>query len=227
MNMQYSNPLKMLVSAWLGAGIMGLTLQYLQPTSHLTYSVSLPRESIVAKYRPLDLYILDHMKARQVKLSPAATVILSKQFARILEAGLSDRDDQEAFVLAVGNESLFAARATSPTGARGMAQIIPSYANDFSKLAGLGTVGADDLYDTEVSLTLGVALFKDLLRQSGGNRALALAYYNQGANGSTARAARSGNVGKMADEGIKYLAKQYLVSETERVRILNNNQAGE
>lgn len=199
-------------------GLVAVALGALMAPERTVYVHDTPREPVVRKYRPLDEYILDHMKSRRVKESPAAMVVRSRQFARILEAGLPDRDDQEIFVFAIGNESHYSCRATSPTGARGIAQIIPSYAQDFSRLAGLGSVSADDLYDCEIGLTLGVALFKDLLRQSGGNRALAAAYYNQGPYGATASAARSGDVSRMNNEGVGYVAKIYLVAESERVR---------
>lgn len=177
------------------------------------YHTELTREPAMYKYRPLPEYVKDHMNLCGAKLSPGLKEVRAKQVARIAEENFSNRDEQEGLVVAIRIESCFSNGVTSPTGARGLGQIIPSYANDFSKMAKIGVVDKEELYDSELSLTLSAALFKNLLSKHNSNIGLALSAYNQGGNSPTFKAALRGSVNGMAPEGRDYLAKFLLATE--------------
>jgi soluble lytic murein transglycosylase len=77
-------------------------------------------------------------------------------------------------------ESAFRVEATSPAGARGLMQLMPTTAARAAKELGR-TIGDDaDLYRPEVSLELGAFYLGKLLRAFGGQVPLAVAAYNAG-----------------------------------------------
>lgn len=78
-------------------------------------------------------------------------------------------------------ESKWQPRATSPTGARGLMQIMPDTARYIAGKAGVPYSAAEELYDPEVSIRLGTWYLADLTRQFNGNVVLAVAAYNGGA----------------------------------------------
>lgn len=76
-------------------------------------------------------------------------------------------------------ESARRTQAVSPKGARGLMQMMPATA------ARYGIHDARRLHDPATAIDAGVRHLKDLLRQHGGNTALALAAYNAGAGAVT------------------------------------------
>lgn len=81
----------------------------------------------------------------------------------------------------IRQESGFDPRATSPVGARGLMQLMPSTAREMRSRLGLPSPAAG-LYDPDYSIALGSAYFRQLLSGFGGNVELALAGYNGGPN---------------------------------------------
>jgi soluble lytic murein transglycosylase len=81
----------------------------------------------------------------------------------------------------IRQESGFDPRATSPVGARGLMQLMPSTAREMRSRLGLPAPAAG-LYDPDYSIALGSAYFHQLLSGFGGNVELALAGYNGGPN---------------------------------------------
>jgi soluble lytic murein transglycosylase len=81
----------------------------------------------------------------------------------------------------IRQESLFRLDAGSSGGALGLTQLMPETARRIAR--GLGwTIRRADLFDPEVSITLGGAHLRDLIDRFGGQRVVALAAYNAGAN---------------------------------------------
>ena len=76
-------------------------------------------------------------------------------------------------------ESLFDPTAHSPADARGLMQLVPGTANRVARRIGQPTA-ADQLYDPEANITLGVAHLQQLLQAYQGDRIKALAAYNGG-----------------------------------------------
>lgn len=90
-----------------------------------------------------------------------------------------------SLILAVAKvESNFKARAESSAGARGVMQIMPKTARD------LYGVPADDLWDPQLNIQLGVDYLKSLIKQYGGRWDLALSHYNGGSRVGTPPNAR-------------------------------------
>jgi len=71
-------------------------------------------------------------------------------------------------------ESQFNPRAVSPSGAIGLMQVLPSTARD------LGVTNAEDLFEPETNVNVGLQYLSNLLSKYKGNEKLALAAYNAG-----------------------------------------------
>jgi soluble lytic murein transglycosylase len=80
----------------------------------------------------------------------------------------------------VRQESLFAARATSRSDARGLAQVIPPTAREIAGALGTKDFRIEDLYRPRLSLTFGAFYLSEMLRLAKGNVWMALASYNGG-----------------------------------------------
>ena len=94
---------------------------------------------------------------------------------------LPDGDGPEpALILAVmRQESGFSHKATNPSGAVGLMQIMPDTAQQFADKLNLG-YDEDKLLDPDFNLTLGRAYLDHLIRYYSGSYILALAAYNAG-----------------------------------------------
>jgi soluble lytic murein transglycosylase len=80
----------------------------------------------------------------------------------------------------IREESAFAPRAVSRTGARGLMQLMPQTADLTARENGLPSVTPAALETPEVNIRIGVHHLADLLREFGGNLSLTLASYNAG-----------------------------------------------
>jgi len=72
-------------------------------------------------------------------------------------------------------ESEFHDRATSPVGALGLAQVMPSTAKDF-----IPGITHEQLYDRKTNLQIGFRYLRGLIDQYHGDVKLALLVYNRG-----------------------------------------------
>ncbi|HKH49210.1 MAG TPA: transglycosylase SLT domain-containing protein [Thermoanaerobaculia bacterium] len=81
----------------------------------------------------------------------------------------------------IRQESAFDPRATSPVGARGLMQLMPTTAQETARRMDR-RFPSNGLYDPEFSIELGSAYFRQLLDSFDGNVELALAGYNGGPN---------------------------------------------
>ncbi|MFT7266984.1 MAG: soluble lytic murein transglycosylase [Porticoccus sp.] len=77
-------------------------------------------------------------------------------------------------------ESAFYAKASSPAGAKGLMQLMPSTARAVARKNLVPYEGSDDLYDPEKNIALGSLYFREMLDRFNNNRILAIAAYNAG-----------------------------------------------
>ncbi len=80
----------------------------------------------------------------------------------------------------IREESAFAPRAVSRTGARGLMQLMPQTAEQVARAAKLPFEGAAGLETPEANIRFGTIHFADLVREHEGRVSLALASYNAG-----------------------------------------------
>lgn len=120
----------------------------------------------------------------QADLSTLRRQILARTLVRVTGEIFVDYHHREAFVGIVAQESRFSAGAKSPSGATGIAQLMPQYASDFARLCGLSDFKQADLLDVELNLYLGACYYRDLLEKLGGNITSAQVAYNGGLYGS-------------------------------------------
>jgi soluble lytic murein transglycosylase-like protein len=90
------------------------------------------------------------------------------------------RIEPELVLAVIHVESRFHPLAVSPTGARGLMQILPSTGVEVARDAGVPWDGLVTLHDPHQNVELGVTYLAELLERFDGNKALALAAYNQG-----------------------------------------------
>ena len=82
----------------------------------------------------------------------------------------------------IRRESAFNEKATSPTGARGLMQIMPGTGRYIAKNLNERWRGKNSLYDPVTNIKYGSYYYQKLLTQFDGHYALALAAYNAGPN---------------------------------------------
>ncbi len=109
---------------------------------------------------------------------PAPRAVLAGEENRLMEMlrrALPKSSVPPDLALAVMQaESQFNPRAVSPSGAIGLMQVLPSTARD------LGVTNAEDLFEPETNVNVGLQYLSNLLSKYKGNEKLALAAYNAG-----------------------------------------------
>lgn len=121
-------------------------------------------------------------------------------------------EDKKAFAEVIANESSYnqfdkktGKILTSPTGAVGIAQLIPRYAPEFAQLAGYENFTLADLNDPEINMSLGAAFFRSLVDAFHGDYSVALTAYNKGKYSLSVKEIQ--NLARLSDKE----AKDYLV----------------
>lgn len=94
---------------------------------------------------------------------------------KIYDAAVREGIEPELGFRLVRVESVFDVRATSPVGAIGLTQLMPSTARFFEP-----GVTREQLYDPDLNLQIGFRYLRTLIRQYKGNLRLALLVYNRG-----------------------------------------------
>lgn len=93
----------------------------------------------------------------------------------VIEEALNSRVPASLALALAKVESDFLARALSPSGARGVMQIMPEAARvEFG-------IDPDELWQPRLNVRLGIDMLERLIDRYGGNRELALSHYNGGA----------------------------------------------
>ncbi|MGB5145720.1 MAG: transglycosylase SLT domain-containing protein [Porticoccaceae bacterium] len=77
-------------------------------------------------------------------------------------------------------ESAFRTEALSPTGARGLMQLMPATANEVARTHDIPYRNESQLYEPELNIALGTSYYRDMLDRFQDNRILATAAYNAG-----------------------------------------------
>ncbi len=160
----------------------------------------------------LGQFILNEMTVVHATIDDSKKQILARSVIKVADDIFPSYEDRKTFVTMLAIESKFNRTAKSPTGAVGIAQIIPSFANDHGGPCGIKNLKVDDLYDTDINLAVGACYLRFCLETfKDGN--LALAAYNAGHNSKTVEAyAKSGDMNN--PETLKYIAKYVFLMQT-------------
>ncbi len=142
---------------------------------------SMPRFFIEA-YRALGGY-RDAIRITQRSARPDPYVLHPLAFWPEITTHTRDSSTDPFLILSLmRQESMFDPSARSPADARGLMQLLPSTAVRTARLIGKPPPSADDLYDPDLNITIGIAHFRHLLDQYGGDSIRSLAAYNGGEN---------------------------------------------
>jgi soluble lytic murein transglycosylase-like protein len=95
--------------------------------------------------------------------------------AQVYDEALAERIEPELGFRVVNVESEFNPRATSPVGAVGLTQLMPSTARDFDR-----TITREGLYEPRTNLKIGFRYLRALIDEYKGDLTLALLVYNRG-----------------------------------------------
>jgi soluble lytic murein transglycosylase-like protein len=95
--------------------------------------------------------------------------------SKIVDAAQAEGIDPDLAFRLVKLESDFKTRATSPVGAVGLTQLMPSTARYYEK-----NITREKLYDPTTNLRVGFRYLRGLVTEYGGNVKLALVVYNRG-----------------------------------------------
>jgi soluble lytic murein transglycosylase len=119
--------------------------------------------------------------AEGLGLSQANTLSYPRGFSEIVK-GYSVKYNVDEFLVysIIREESRFQKYAVSPSGAIGLMQLIPDTGRSTAKEAGISGYNTDMLYVPRINIELGIAYFKKVLEEFGGNVHLAIASYNAG-----------------------------------------------
>jgi soluble lytic murein transglycosylase len=82
----------------------------------------------------------------------------------------------------IRQESEFNPDAVSPANADGLMQVRPGTGAEFARAAGIRSFTARMLFQPEVNLKIGTAIFRSMLDKNGGSMEQTLAAYNAGPN---------------------------------------------
>lgn len=154
----------------------------------------------------LGQYVINMMAHVRADLTDAKKQILAHSIVEVSDNMFTNESDKKAFITMIAIESRFKRDAKSPTGAVGLTQIIPSYANDHGGPCGISDIKTEDLYDSDMNLAVGACYFRFVLERYNGDVYSALAAYNAGHNSKTAEVySKSGDLSN--EETLRYIAK--------------------
>lgn len=129
-----------------------------------TYTYSYPSAEIKA---------VEKIILRYSKLSVLERDYLQKE---ILEVSFKEKIDPSFVASVVAAESSFNTRATSPVGAVGLMQLLPSTADYVAMKNGMTAPSRQELYSPEINIRLGVKYLKELVVRFKSHEVALLAY---------------------------------------------------
>ena len=177
----------LLTSGGIGAVVLLLGAQILEEraatasTMANTFSFGLPGESrrlraeLDAAKGELQLAQAQLDRANQILSYSSRYRISADIAASIYDIALAEGLEPDLAFRLVRVESQFNEKATSPVGAVGLTQLMPSTANYFQK-----GITRKQLYDRETNLRIGFRYLRTLINEHEGNLKLALLVYNRG-----------------------------------------------
>jgi len=141
-------------------------------------------------------------------MSDGKRQILADMLVGVARQTFVNQEHSLYWITLLSIESAFDQSAKSPVGALGIAQIMPAYVADFSRLCGFERLTERDLLDTYTNAILGACIFRSLIEQTG-SVPLAAVAYNAGPNSASFKAAKKGDA-PVATETQGYVAKLWL-----------------
>lgn len=173
----------LLTSGAIGAVVLLLGAQIFQERAATasTFSFGLPgesrrlREELHAARGELQLAQAQLDRANQLLSYSSRYRIAADIAASIYDIALAEGLEPDLAFRLVRVESQFNEKATSPVGAIGLTQLMPSTASFFQK-----GVTKKQLYDRETNLRIGFRYLRTLINEHDGNLKLALLVYNRG-----------------------------------------------
>jgi soluble lytic murein transglycosylase-like protein len=173
----------LLTSGAVGAVVLLLGAQVMQERSATasTFSFGLPGESrrlrdeLDATRGELHLAQAQLDRANQILTFSSRYRVSADIAALVYDIALAEGIEPELAFRLVRVESQFNEKATSPVGAVGLTQVMPSTARYFQK-----GITKNQLYDRETNLRLGFRYLRTLINEYDGNLKLALLVYNRG-----------------------------------------------
>lgn len=115
------------------------------------------------------------------KSSQAKNAYIGSQIVRVGMEAFDNQEEREVWVAILANESRFNPKAKSTVGAIGIGQVMPKSAKWYAEKCGLPSDFSDeDLYLTEINLTISACAFKEMLKNVNNSKILALISYNAG-----------------------------------------------
>jgi hypothetical protein len=190
------------------------------PVLNTETTLVIPEETL----SELTLWMMEQPRCKNSKatsLSSAGKTVLAGIFDRILSREGGKRHVQEAFLFIVCKESKYISDAKSPADAHGISQMLLSTAQEEADKLGLGKLNVQDLYNVEISITLGYRHFKSLSDRYKGNIARASAAYNGGPGGKTVTNMQRGG-GRGVHETDDYVASIFDMYEERRISRIAN-----
>ncbi|CAB5220792.1 LT_GEWL domain containing protein [uncultured Caudovirales phage] len=154
----------------------------------------------------LGQYTINLISRDYPELDNSKKQILARMIVQVASDMFTDPNHKKAFVAVISIESKFHRDARSPTGAVGLTQIIPNYANDHGRPCEIYNVKPEDLLDAQTNLAVGACYFRFLLERYNGDIFAAISGYNAGHNSKTAEIySKSGDMSNA--ETLRYIAK--------------------
>lgn len=155
----------------------------------MTPAVLLMSAALGAGTPPVEMFIPSAHHAAEVDRISALLVQRSDEFApeenlhlavTLTRAARRHELDPTLLVAVIEVESRFVRRGTSPVGALGLMQLMPSTARSFARSAGVKWRGNQSLFEPETNIEIGAAYLAHLLTRFDGNTEHALAAYCHG-----------------------------------------------
>jgi soluble lytic murein transglycosylase-like protein len=173
----------LLTSGSIGAVVLLLGAQILQERAATasTFSFGLPgesrrlREELDAAKGELQLAQAQLDRANQILAYSSRYRVSADIATSIYDIALAEGLEPDLAFRLVRVESQFNGKATSPVGAVGLTQLMPSTAGYFQK-----GITKKQLYDRETNLRIGFRYLRTLINEQDGNLKLALLVYNRG-----------------------------------------------
>ena len=174
----------LLTSGFVGSIVLLLAGQIMQErsaTAASTFSLGLPgdsrrlREELDATRGELALAKAQLDRANRILQYSSRYGVAADLATSIYDIAQAEGIEPDLGFRLVRVESQFNERATSPVGAVGLTQLMPSTARYFQK-----GVTTKQLYDRETNLRIGFRYLRTLIQQYDGDLKLALLVYNRG-----------------------------------------------
>ena len=143
------------------------------------------------------------------KISPMRRQVVATILTQVSLQIFDTTAKRHLWIAQIGAESGYVGTARSNTGAIGLGQLIPAYAQDFGQACGFPQVLGADLSDDYTNATLSACYFNYLIDKNLGDISLALVAYSRGLNSQDAKLAKQGKTpSKLATDYVDKIKKR-------------------